>query len=98
VAETERGSPLLDKWRLIASLALCMGIVTALHTQAIQPVPPTPIDMKKVELGGMAWNPQWNFSPRGRGISRDVTTLELVIVPDISRVGNRASLESLRLS
>jgi hypothetical protein len=37
-----------------------MGIATASLAQAIQPVPPTPIDMKKVELGGTAWNPQWD--------------------------------------
>jgi hypothetical protein len=37
-----------------------MGIVRPLHAQAIQPVPPTPIDMKKVELGGTPWNPQWD--------------------------------------
>jgi hypothetical protein len=37
-----------------------MGIVTPSHTQAIQPVPPTPIDIKKVELGGAPWNPQWD--------------------------------------
>jgi hypothetical protein len=52
------GIPLLNTWRLIVSLAFCMGIVTPLHAQAIQPVPPTPIDMKKVELGGTPWNPQ----------------------------------------
>jgi hypothetical protein len=49
---------------------------------------------------------QWNFSPPNSireveeyqvGIS-DVTVLELVIVPDISRGSARASLKSLRLS
>jgi hypothetical protein len=44
----------------IASFVFCMGIATASPAQAIQPVPPTPIDMKKVELGGTAWNPQWD--------------------------------------
>jgi hypothetical protein len=44
----------------IASLVLCMGIATPSHAQAIQPVPPTPIDVKKVELGGTPWNPQWD--------------------------------------
>ena len=49
---------------------------------------------------------QWNFSPptphvRSRNISvelSDVTVLELVIVPDISRGAARASLKSLRVS
>jgi hypothetical protein len=49
---------------------------------------------------------QWNFSPPNAisevekyqvGLS-DVTVLELVIVPDISRGSARASLKSLRLS
>jgi len=50
----------LHTWWLIASLAFCMGIGTPSHAQAIQPVPPTPIDIKKVELGGTPWNPQWD--------------------------------------
>ena len=37
-----------------------MGIGTPSHAQAVQPVPPTPIDIKKVELGGTPWNPQWD--------------------------------------
>src|SRR6266568_3564007 len=49
---------------------------------------------------------QWNFSPRKtirevedyRVEISDVTVLELVIVPDISRAAARASLQSLRLS
>jgi hypothetical protein len=49
---------------------------------------------------------QWNFSPpkTTREVEEyqvelsDVTALELVIVPDISRGAARASLESLRLS
>jgi hypothetical protein len=45
---------------LIAGLALCIGIGAPSHAQAIQPVPPTPIDIKKVELGGTPWNPQWD--------------------------------------
>ncbi len=52
-------SALKTSWS-IASLVLCMGIVTPSHAQAIQPVPPTPIDVKKVELGGTPWNPQWD--------------------------------------
>ena len=49
---------------------------------------------------------QWNFSPPNttREIEEynvqlsDVTVLELVIVPDISRGAGRASLKSLRVS
>ena len=37
-----------------------MGIAPALHAQATKPAPPTPIDEKKVELGGTPWNPQWD--------------------------------------
>ena len=51
---------MLNTWWSIASLALCMGLGTPSHAQAIQPVPPTPIDIKKVELGGTPWNPQWD--------------------------------------
>lgn len=47
-------------WWLIASLALCIGIGTPSHAQAIQTVLPTPIDIKKVALGGALWDPQWD--------------------------------------
>jgi hypothetical protein len=50
----------LNTWGAVASLALCIGIGAPLHAQAVHPVPPTPIDVKKVELGGTAWNPQWD--------------------------------------
>jgi hypothetical protein len=43
-----------------ASLVFCLGIATPSHSQAIRPVPPTPIDVKKGELGGTPWNPQWD--------------------------------------
>jgi hypothetical protein len=43
-----------------ASLVFCVGIATPSYAQAIQPVPPTPIDVKKGELGGTPWNPQWD--------------------------------------
>jgi hypothetical protein len=52
--------PVLNTWWSIAILALCMKIGTPLHAQAIQPVPPTPIDIKKVELGGTPWKPLWD--------------------------------------
>ena len=51
---------MLNTRRSIASLALCVGMSTPSHAQAIQPVPPTPIDIKKVELGGTPWNPEWD--------------------------------------
>src|ERR1700681_432184 len=41
------------------SLVFFMGIATASPAQA-KPAPPTPIDIKKVELGGRPWNPEWN--------------------------------------
>jgi hypothetical protein len=44
----------------IASLAFCIAISTCSDAQAIKPVPPTPIDIKKVELGGTPWEPQWD--------------------------------------
>jgi hypothetical protein len=37
-----------------------MGMATASHAQATKSAPPTPIDVKKVELGGTPWNPQWD--------------------------------------
>ena len=52
--------PVLNTWCSIASLALCMGMSTPSHAQAAHPAPPTPIDVKKVELGGTPWNPQWD--------------------------------------
>ena len=48
------------KTSFIVSLAFFMGIAIASHGQATKPAPPTPIDKKKVELGGKAWNPQWD--------------------------------------
>ena len=48
------------KTPFIVSLAFFMGLAIALHAQANKPAPPTPIDEKKVELGGMPWNPQWD--------------------------------------
>jgi len=48
------------KTSLISSLVFFAGIATASHAQATKPAPPTPIDEKKVELGGTPWNPQWD--------------------------------------
>ena len=48
------------KTSFIVSLAFFMGIATGSHAQTTKPAPPTPIDEKKVELGGTPWNPQWD--------------------------------------
>jgi hypothetical protein len=45
---------------LTVSLVLCTAVAPPSHAQATQAVPPTPIDMKKVELGGTPWNPLWD--------------------------------------
>jgi hypothetical protein len=47
------------KTSFIVSLIFFIGMVTSLHAQATKPAPPTPIDEKKVALGGRPWNPQW---------------------------------------
>jgi hypothetical protein len=52
-------SALKTSW-FMASLLFCMGLATPSHAQAVKPAPPTPIDVKKVELGGTPWNPQWD--------------------------------------
>jgi hypothetical protein len=44
----------------IGSLVLFMGRATTSPAQAAKPAPPTPIDLKKAELGGTPWNPQWD--------------------------------------
>ena len=48
------------KTSFLVSLAFFMGIATASPAQTTKPAPPTPIDEKKVELGGTAWNPEWD--------------------------------------
>jgi hypothetical protein len=54
-----RISALKTSW-FMASLLFCIGLATPSHAQAVKPAPPTPIDVKKVELGGTPWNPQWD--------------------------------------
>jgi hypothetical protein len=44
----------------MVSLLFFMGVTTPSHAQSIKPVRPTPIDMKKAELGGTPWNPEWD--------------------------------------
>jgi len=53
-------NPALKTLWFMVSLVFCIGIGTLSYAQAIQPVPPTPIDIKKVELGGTPWNPKWD--------------------------------------
>ena len=48
------------KTPFIVNLVFFIGMATSLHAQATNPAPPTPIDVKKVELGGTPWNPQWD--------------------------------------
>ena len=48
------------KTSFIVSLVFFMGIATAVSAQGTKPAPPTPIDVKKVELGGTPWNSQWD--------------------------------------
>jgi hypothetical protein len=52
-------SALKISW-FIVSLVLCTGIAAPSHAQATKAVPATPIDMKKGDLGGTPWNPQWD--------------------------------------
>ncbi|HEY4933895.1 MAG TPA: hypothetical protein VII23_20205 [Terriglobales bacterium] len=51
------------RWLPLHTLAVLAAIlVTGLdsHAQTTKPAPPTPIDKKKVELGGTPWNPEWD--------------------------------------
>ena len=54
-----RISALTPSW-LLLSFVLCTGIAAPSQVQVVKPAPPTPIDVKKVELGGTPWNPQWD--------------------------------------
>ena len=42
------------------TLILLLAIQLAAHPQDIKSAPPTPIDEKKVELGGSPWDPRWD--------------------------------------
>ena len=44
----------------IVSIVFAIGMATGSRAQTTKPAPPTPIDEKKVELGGTPWNPQWD--------------------------------------
>src|SRR5580698_4057071 len=47
------------KSALIVSVC-CAGMALSSCAQDTKPAPPTPIDEKKVELGGAPWNPEWD--------------------------------------
>jgi hypothetical protein len=46
--------------RFVMSGALLMGIFIGSFAQETKAAPPTPIDEKKVDLGGTPWNPEWD--------------------------------------
>jgi len=48
------------KISFILTLVFFMEIAMALLAQTTKPAPPTPIDAKKVELGGPVWDSQWD--------------------------------------
>src|SRR3984957_13033514 len=48
------------KTSLLVRLVFLIGTAIALNAQTTKSAPPTPIDEKKVELGGNPWNPQWD--------------------------------------
>ena len=48
------------KTSFIVSLVFFMGIAIPSRAQVTKAAPPTTIDEKKVELGGIPWNPQWD--------------------------------------
>jgi hypothetical protein len=51
---------MLKRSLFTVSSRIFTGISPSSPAQAIKPVPPTPIDVKKVELGGTPWNSQWD--------------------------------------
>ncbi len=44
----------------VMGLVFLTAVTTVALGQETKPAPPTPIDEKKVELGGNPWNPQWD--------------------------------------
>jgi len=45
---------------LLAAAVLVLSSAGSLLAQAVKPAPATPIDVKKAELGGDPWDPQWD--------------------------------------
>jgi hypothetical protein len=60
VPEAGKHECLCAEATFIVSLVFFMGIAIPSRAQATKPAPPTPIDEKKVELGGIPWNPHWD--------------------------------------
>src|SRR4051812_47404703 len=48
------------KTLLIGSFVFCSALAALQQAQDTKPVPPTPIDKKKAELGGAPWDPEWD--------------------------------------
>ena len=46
--------------RLTSLLLLSFLLPATGHAQQTKPAPPTPIDVKKADLGGKVWNPDWD--------------------------------------
>lgn len=44
----------------VTTLLIAGSVGPALLAQAVKPAPATPIDVKKAELGGNPWDPQWD--------------------------------------
>jgi hypothetical protein len=44
----------------VVVFAAVIGIATISQAQETKAAPPTPMDIKKVELGGTPWNPEWD--------------------------------------
>jgi hypothetical protein len=44
----------------VTATVLAGGLTTDVVAQATKPAPATPIDVKKAELGGTPWDPQWD--------------------------------------
>src|ERR1700730_17785015 len=49
-----------SKTWFVVVLVFFAGIAMTSRAQMTKPAPPTPIDLKKAELGGTPWNPQWD--------------------------------------
>jgi len=45
---------------VLASALMVISLSSAAVSQATKPAPATPIDVKKAELGGTPWNPEWD--------------------------------------
>ncbi len=46
--------------QLLATALIATCVASVAVAQATKPAPATPIDVKKAELGGTPWNPEWD--------------------------------------